>query len=453
MLNATYEEYTTKRHEDGQEQDFFNPIFSDVKPYTQNAQNPQNPQNSAWEKITPLDDIDELPSIDPELIPPVLKDFCLSCANHFQTAFEMPLFCALSFLATAVQGKYQIELKKGYIEPLNLYTIITAEPSELKSPTLKILKQPLEEWEDEQHAREKESIQAIISENKTLEKLIEGKRAKVFKIKDIATLKELSLEIIELEKGLIDVPHYTRLFADDVTPESLGVILENQKGKLTIAEAEGGFFSILAGRYSKGVPNLDLILKAYNGENVRIDRKGHKPIFIKNPYLTLLFLIQPYLLKNRENGEAFKGRGLDARFLYLIPSSKVGYRTFESEPINETYAQRYNDLIKHFLNMSLIDDETYTLSLTGEAFKLYATFMNMLEEAMRSGNELEHMRDWAGKKGTLAMQAHIGVLSRPYFGKYYLKPLVDSGDIEMTIPEKPKSKYQKYVHKSVTPRI
>ncbi len=386
------------------ENDFFAPVFVDVKSH---AQYTQNTQNQFWEEISPLidnEDITDLPQVAPECIPPVLRDYALECAKHYQTAFEMPLFCALSCLATAIQGKFQVELKKGYVEPLNLYTIITAEPSELKSPTLKRFKLPLEQWEEEQHAKEKEIISSITSENKTLEKLIESKRAKVAKAKNKEELRELSQEIMELEKDLEDVPHYSRLFADDVTPESLGVIMENQGGRLSIAEAEGGFFAILAGRYSKGVPNLDLILKAYNAENVRIDRKGHKPIFIKNPCLTLLFLIQPYLLKNRENSEAFKGRGLDARFLYVMPASKVGYRTFESSAIDEIYADKYNAMIRHFLEMPTDKKqaEPYTLVMSNDAFTLYAEFMNTLETAMREGNELENMRDWAGKKGTLA---------------------------------------------------
>lgn len=33
------------------------------------------------------------------------------------------------------------------------------------------------------------------------------------------------------------------------------------------------------------------------------------------------------------------------------------------------------------------------------------------------------------------------------FGKRYLKPLLESGKLEMTMPEKPTSKYQKYVTK------
>ncbi len=369
-------------------------IFSEV-------QNSQNTQKTEWEEISSFDDVDELPNIDPELIPPIIKDYCLSCSEQFQTAFEMSLLCALASLATAVQGKFEISIKPDYVEPLNLYIIGTAIPSELKSPTLKKFRQALEEWENEKNTQEKEIIQALTSENKTLEKSIEARRAKAGKAKEREELKAIITEVKTLEEDLQDIPNYSRLLADDVTPESLGLILSQQNGKLAILEAEGGFFGTIAGRYNRGIPNLDLILKAYNGENIRIDRKGQQPIFINKPHLTLLFLIQPYLLKNRENSEAFKGRGLDSRFLYFFPSSKVGHRSFESPPINEQYARNYNNLIKNYLDMPLIEDKPYSLSMTKEAYAYYAEFMNTLEVAMRDGNELQNMRDWAGKKGHL----------------------------------------------------
>ena len=43
------------------------------------------------------------------------------------------------------------------------------------------------------------------------------------------------------------------------------------------------------------------------------------------------------------------------------------------------------------------------------------------------------------------MQAYIDVSSRSHFSKYYLKPLLVSGKLEMMFPDKPKSKHQKYV--------
>ena len=43
------------------------------------------------------------------------------------------------------------------------------------------------------------------------------------------------------------------------------------------------------------------------------------------------------------------------------------------------------------------------------------------------------------------MQQFYGIATREYFRKHVLKPLIDSGKIKRTIPDKPNSKYQKYI--------
>lgn len=43
------------------------------------------------------------------------------------------------------------------------------------------------------------------------------------------------------------------------------------------------------------------------------------------------------------------------------------------------------------------------------------------------------------------MQEHIGITSREYFRKNILKPLLEAEQLKMTIPDKPKSKNQKYI--------
>jgi predicted HTH transcriptional regulator len=43
------------------------------------------------------------------------------------------------------------------------------------------------------------------------------------------------------------------------------------------------------------------------------------------------------------------------------------------------------------------------------------------------------------------MQQFIGIATREYFRKAILKPLLDSGRLEMTLPDKPKSRHQKYI--------
>jgi hypothetical protein len=42
------------------------------------------------------------------------------------------------------------------------------------------------------------------------------------------------------------------------------------------------------------------------------------------------------------------------------------------------------------------------------------------------------------------LQSSLGIKDREYFRTAYLKPALDLGLIEMTIPSKPNSKHQKY---------
>lgn len=43
------------------------------------------------------------------------------------------------------------------------------------------------------------------------------------------------------------------------------------------------------------------------------------------------------------------------------------------------------------------------------------------------------------------MQQYMGIGNRAHFSKMYLKPLLESGRIRMTLPDKPQSRYQKYI--------
>ena len=47
------------------------------------------------------------------------------------------------------------------------------------------------------------------------------------------------------------------------------------------------------------------------------------------------------------------------------------------------------------------------------------------------------------------IQRYIGIANREYFRQSILKPLIDSGKLKRTIPDKPSSKNQKYI-KSIT---
>ncbi len=85
----------------------------------------------------------------------------------------------------------------------------------------------------------------------------------------------------------ITVPVIPWLIADDVTSEAAASLMAEQGGRLAVLSAEGGIFATIARRYSQGTANLDVFLKGWSGDMLRVDRKSREPEYIAAPALTL----------------------------------------------------------------------------------------------------------------------------------------------------------------------
>ena len=62
---------------------------------------------------------------------------------------------------------------------------------------------------------------------------------------------------------------------DDITTEKLVSVLSDNGGHASLISSEGGIFDTLAGIYTKNV-NIDVMLKAYSGDSIRVDRIGRE---------------------------------------------------------------------------------------------------------------------------------------------------------------------------------
>lgn len=80
----------------------------------------------------------------------------------------------------------------------------------------------------------------------------------------------------------------------------------------------------------------------------------------------------------------FRGRGLLARFLYLLPPSPLGYRTLESEPVPEGVRDAYSAGIRAMLDWQTTTDESgderpHLLRLSNEAHSEWHAFAQAIE--------------------------------------------------------------------------
>ena len=66
-----------------------------------------------------------------------------------------------------------------------------------------------------------------------------------------------------------------RYYGDDVTTEKLVSMISENDGRAAIFSPEGGIFDLLKGMYTRYV-NIDVFLKGYSGDPIRVDRIGRE---------------------------------------------------------------------------------------------------------------------------------------------------------------------------------
>lgn len=345
-----------------------------------------NAEPVVWDIPIPFDEYD-LPAFPVEALPETIRRYVLAVAESTQTAVDMAAVEALGVVSLCCQGKYFIQGSADWSEPLNTYSVVVMEPAERKSSVLAMMIRPVEDYEKEENIRRNAQI---MESQMILSKLEKEKRSMVEQAaKGKATEEEVRAKAAEIARYEPVKP--LRLFVDDVTSEKLASVLAENKGCAAVVSAEGGIFDIISGLYSRNV-NIDVFLKGHSGDTIRVDRIGRASESILHPSLTIVLAVQPEILNGLMSNNTFRGRGLTARFLYAMPKSTIGNRSFSTEPIPEGVKARYRDLIQTILSG---DNEQEPISLDAGAEEVLEALFNEVEGRLKS--DLSEISDWAGK--------------------------------------------------------
>lgn len=322
-----------------------------------------------------------------DTLPPFLADYVSAVAQSTQTPVDMAGTVAISILSTCLQGKYRIQGKPDWAEPLNTYALVIAAPSERKSAVTNMMVRPLNEYEiryNRDHAVDVES-------SRMAKKVLERRQKAL--IDEFAKGKAEQGDIERIAQQIADFEEVCplQIYVDDITPEKLVSVLSANNGRAAMISTEGGIFDTLAGAYSR-VVNIDVMLKGYSGDTIRVDRIGRDSEYVVSPALTILLMAQPSVVSAVLSNSTFRGRGLTARFLYCMPRSQVGGRTYHSEPVSIELAKAYEAKM-----MNLLEDESSNelITLSPEADKLIASYAEELEPLLIS--QYADIADWCGK--------------------------------------------------------
>jgi len=341
-----------------------------------------------WQEPKPLEDF-ILSPFPVDCLPTPLNDFVSAVALNTGTPVDMGAVSTLAMISAAVQGKYQIQGKSDYFEPLNLYHLIVANPGERKSAIIRIITDAIYKYEREENkkrileiAKEQAQLDMWQKQIKNYEKSGKHKEADALRVKYNDLTRNMTKPI--------------RIIADDITPEALASVMSDNGGRITIISTEGGFFDILNGKYSTNkAVSLDTVLKAWSGDNIRVDRQTRELQIIDNPALTMLLATQEFVLAGLMNNNDFNGKGLTARIMYCKPLSKIGTRPFETPSIPSELKQAYTDLLQTLLNLPYPKNSIPVLYLSENATAVYKRFNDKIERMLIA--ELEDIREWAAK--------------------------------------------------------
>ena len=324
-----------------------------------------------------------------DALPDEISEYVSAVAESTQTPIDMAGAVALSILSVCLQGKYCIQGKADWIEPLNTYSLVIAMPSERKSAVQHLMLKPLNVFETQYNQRNAAHVESSRMQKRILERRQKALEDAIAKGKaEPEEMEKIAQEIADFEE---EQP--LQLYVDDITTEKLVSVISSNHGRAALISSEGGIFDTLAGIYTKNV-NIDVMLKGYSGDPIRVDRIGRESESINNPALTILLMAQPNVVSAVLGNTTFRGRGLTARFLYCMPISNVGGRRYRSRPITEDSYQRYEQKI-----VNLLEDEypakPEVITLSDEAEDLLSSFAEELEPKLV--DEYAGMADWAGK--------------------------------------------------------
>jgi hypothetical protein len=345
------------------------------------------------------------PDFPTRVLPPRIRAFVEELAMATQTPADLPALLTLATVSAAVAKRFEVELRAGWREPLNVYALVALPPASRKSAVFSEVKAPLEAHERREAELAEPRIRELEGRKRVAEKRLDkciDEGARSTGEKDCLEAEGRRLEATE-QLGSIVVPPRPRFIVSDITAEKIASMLAEQGGRLAVMDAEGGLFGVLSGRYSSGAPNFEVLLKGHSGDDLRVDRQGRPPDFVASPALTLALAVQPDVVRSLAGTPGFRGQGLLGRFLYAIPESNIGRRKLDVPPVSDAARLSYHDCVAQLLSIpspACADGgapRAAALRLSDEARARFRSFEETVEGRLGDRGDLAPYRDWGGK--------------------------------------------------------
>jgi hypothetical protein len=347
----------------------------------------------------------ELPQFPVEVLPPTLWEWVHAVATATQTPLDLAASLVLAVVAAAGQRLIEVEVRDGWIEPINVYVLAVLGPGNRKSAVYSLATHPLRAHEREAVERSRLAVQAYERQVRVLEGRIKDYERAATRASEQQQRDEVlrDAESAQQELNRLERQVEPKIIVDDCTSEKLEALLADQGGRIAVMSAEGGGpLSNMKGRYSDE-PKFEVYLKAHSGDDLRTDRLGRQSVHVERPAVTLALCIQPEVARSLGEKDIYRGQGLLARFLLVNPRSPLGSRDTNPAAVPQCVSDQYERIVRQVCQLGNRASHAsglwpQRLQLADDARSDFERFLCEHEPRLAvSGGALAGMQDWASK--------------------------------------------------------
>jgi hypothetical protein len=313
-----------------------------------------------------------------DAFPPFLQTIAGNMALVYQTPVCMPAMSTLAVLSGSV-GKSVI-VRGGYKDKetrLNIYVVAAAERGSGKGNIGELLAAPFAERSQEEAARHRETTASKRGELGLLKKRIQqlensGANAKgVDRHQTGSELTTCYQSLFELER---ESKRHATLWVQNATSEGIMPRLaDNLETLFSFSSEAGAALKVALGKYTDG-SDFDWLLSCYSGDRTRIDRAGRDPIELQSPCLSMLWLVQPCVLKELCGCDEAFSRGLTARPLIFETGARREHDN--GQELAFLHGDQWRDFISAILTARLTGQTPRVINCDSQARAVFSEFHN-----------------------------------------------------------------------------
>lgn len=278
-----------------------------------------------------------------DIFPKIIQEVIYEAHNKYQFALDYLGAGILAAISSAIGNSLKVNVKNGWNEKANLFTVIVGRPGDSKSHALNFCFKPI-------HIKEN----LLFAEYSSL-------------------LKEYEEELKTNEKTKLNKPHLNKYLISDFTPEALILHHSNNKKGLYIYVDELNGWIKNFNRYNSS-GETETYLSLWSGTTISIDRASGKSIRIDDPFIGVIGSTQIAVLKSfAKDGRS--SNGFMDRLLFVYPEMQKTLK-WNINKVDDRILENYFSIISNLIETSIDQLEPLLIPIEKNAKKYLFDWQN-----------------------------------------------------------------------------